>query len=50
MCQAEGARLKVRFTGHSRIVDPQYGTYFTTTVWCLEFGDASRIFERFVDS
>jgi len=49
MCQAEGATLKVRFTGHSRIVDPQHGTYFTT-VWCLEFGDAFRIFEKFVDS
>jgi hypothetical protein len=49
MCQAEGTRLKVRFIGHSRIVDSQYGTYFTT-VWCLEFGDASRIFEKFADS
>jgi hypothetical protein len=43
-------QVTVRFTGHSRIVGPQYGTFFMSPVWHLEFGGGFQIFEQSVDT
>jgi hypothetical protein len=38
----------MKFTGHSRSVDPQYGTSFMSLFWSLEFGGKSMSFGKFV--
>lgn len=39
--QSRKCQIRVRFTGHSRIVGPGYGTSFMTLFWRLEFGGGS---------
>jgi len=34
-------QITVMFTGHSRIVGPQYQTYFMSSFWHVEFGGGS---------
>ena len=48
-CTQQKAPDTVRFTGHSRIEGPQYGTCFMSPFRCLEFRSGSYSCGKFVD-